>query len=191
MKIVIDSSVLEKRGFTMQDFSIILYYFSGGSGVLNEKLCLELWENGFLKKIPDGFQFHEGKKTKLKAWMLESSNDQDQVTRLTNLAKAMQNEYPEGKKGNKYYWRDSTKIIAARLAVFIKKYGDHEDEEFINATKNYVKSYNGDYTYMELLKYFIYKKKKESGEETSSLASYLENASEVSLQDRDWTTNIV
>ena len=192
MKITIDSSVLEKEGYSMQDFAIILYYISGGTGILNEEWCNKLWESGFLKKVNGGYQAHEGKRPKLRTWFIKSSTTPDTMERLTELAKAMQEVFPSGRKSDKYYWRDSTKVIAQRLALFIKKYGDYEDDKFIQAAKNYVSSFNGNYEFMQLLKYFIYKKDTVTGEENSQLASYLDNVDDVNNTiDRDWTTNLV
>lgn len=191
MRITIDSSVLQEDGFTMQDFAVVLYYMSGGSGILNNDICEELWERGFLKKVLDGYQFHEGKRAKIRTWLVKSKAPKKELERLTNLAKALQNEFPEGKKDSKYYWRDSTKIIAQRLAMFIERYGDYSDEDFIAATRAYVSSYNGNYAYMQLLKYFIYKKDKATGDENSQLSSYLDNLNSESPQERDWTTNLV
>lgn len=191
MKITIDSEVVRGAGFTMQDFSVILYYLSGGTGVLNEKLCESLWEDGFLKKTSEGYAFHEGKLSKIRTWIVKSSVSADSLDRVTRLAKEMQEVFPEGKKDGKYYWRDSTKIIAQRLVSFIKKFGDYEDEEFIEATKAYVKSFNGDYSFMQLLKYFIYKRDNNSGEVNSQLSSYIENLGEGDTLDNDWTTKLV
>lgn len=191
MKITIDSSVLEKDGFTLTDFAVVLYYLGGGTGVLNETLCSNLREQGFLKKVSDGYQFHEGKRTKIRSWIIRSNTQDNVLERLSNIAQAMQKEFPEGKKSSKYYWRDSTKVITQRLALFIKKYGDYDDEDFVNAAREYVKSFNGNYEFMQLLKYFIYKKDTNTGEESSQLASYLDNAGESSLQEKDWTTNLI
>lgn len=190
MKFTLDSLVLEKHGVTMQQFSVLLYYMSGGTGVLNEALCSELREDGFLKKVKDGYQFHEGKISNVRTWIAESNNSVSELDRLTRIAKEMQEAFPEGRRDNKYYWRDSTKVIAQRLAKFISKYGDYEDDKFTKAAKDYVSSFNGNYEFMQLLKYFIYKKDS-SGEENSQLSSYLDNEGKESLQDRDWTTNVV
>lgn len=192
MKVVIDSKVLEEDGFTMQDFSIILYYFSGGSGTLNEELCEKLREYGFLKRVPDGYQFHEGKNSKMKTWKMKSEGGPKGVDRLIAIAKAMQEEFPEGKKsGTTHYWRDSAKVIAQRLSRFIEKYGDYPDEDFAKAAKNYVESFNGNYSFMQVLRYFIYKRDTKTGDEVSQLASFLDNADQQSLKDKDWTSNLV
>lgn len=189
MKLTIDSAVLEKDDITMQEFSVILYYLSGGSGVIHKELCSDLREKGFLKKVEGGYQFHEGKKPKVRTWIIKSSNSPEAMDRLTLLAEAMQSVYPSGKKmGTNYYWRDSTKVIAQRLAMFFKKYGDKSDEEIIKATRDYVESFNGDYQYMRLLKYFIYKK--EDGDEESPLSSCLDNAGQENTENRNWMDSV-
>ena len=84
-----------------------------------------------------------------------------------------------------------------RLSKFFLKYGNnHTDEEIINATKRYVDSFNGNYQYMQLLKYFIWKNKV-TGEEVvrgrivgeverqSQLAAWLEDKEEKSV-NHDW-----
>ena len=89
-------------------------------------------------------------------------------------------------------WRDSVPLITKRLKAFIKKYGDnYTDKEIIEATKKYVESFNGDYRYMQLLKYFILKRvNTQDGEieDTSQLLSYLSNTGE-DLTD-DWNTSL-
>ena len=104
--------------------------------------------------------------------------------------------YPNGKKGGtQYYWRDSTNVIAKKLKAVIKKYGDcFTDEQAIDATKRYVASFNGNYQFMQLLKYFICKNVVKGGEveEQSQLLSYIENAgqSDNAQQEIDWETEL-
>lgn len=189
MKFTIDSTVLERDNITMQEFSIILYYLSGGVGTLHKELCSDLREKGFLKKVGDSYEFHEGKKSKIRTWIVNSSNSSETMDRLTSLAETMQSIYPTGKKmGTNDYWRDSTKVIAQRLAMFFKKYGDRPDELIIRATRGYVESFNGEYQYMRLLKYFIYKK--EGGDEVSPLASYLDNAGQEDTENLNWRDKV-
>ena len=102
--------------------------------------------------------------------------------------------YPKGKKeGTSYMWRDSKSIIAKRLRALVKRYNvSFTDEQAINATKRYVESFNGNYKYMQLLKYFISKKTAIDGsiEETSQLLSYIENEGQEDANN-DWTTNCI
>lgn len=97
--------------------------------------------------------------------------------RFLNLAGMLIELFPRGKKeGTNYMWRDSKAIIAKRLKAVVKKYNaEFTDEEAVEATRRYVSSFNGDYRYMQLLKYFIMKKNLVTGEENSQFLSYLEN----------------
>ena len=191
MKITIDSKVLEEDGLSMQDFSILLYYISGGSGTLNKELCEKLREDGFLMRVPDGYKFHNGKNTKIRTWMMKSDKGTGKFDRLIAIAEAMRKEFPEGRKeGTTLYWRDSTKVIAQRLSKFIEKYGNHPDEDFVKAAKNYVAYFNGNYSYMQTLRYFIYKKDTKTGDEASQLSSWMDNADQ-HTPDNDWTSTIV
>mgnify|MGYP000153852411 FL=1 len=98
--------------------------------------------------------------------------------RFENLANKLRELYPSGKKeGTNYYWKDSTRVIANKLKALSKNYGDFTDEEAIEATKKYIESFNGNYTYMQLLKYFISKREFKCGElvDNSQLMSYIQN----------------
>lgn len=122
--------------------------------------------------------------------LIESEPDiQKEGDRFDKLADKLRELYPNGKKDNVYHWRDSTKVIAKRLRLFAKKYGsDFTDEQAIEATKRYVESFNGNYKYMQLLKYFIMKNTNDGGQiaEVSQLLSYMENADEDVQYNVDW-----
>lgn len=103
------------------------------------------------------------------------------------LAEALIKLFPKGAKKSSDSlsgtpWRGNKKDIAARLRKFFDKYGKYSFEDIIDATKRYVDSFNGDYTYMRVLKYFIWKEEKQYDEfgiyktnPTSDLADFLEN----------------
>ena len=74
--------------------------------------------------------------------------------------------------------------ISLRLKKFFKLYDNtYTDEQILTAAKNYVETFNGQYNYMRVLKYFIWKDEKKLTEdekiqvvEISDLANYIENA---------------
>ena len=104
---------------------------------------------------------------------------------LKKLATELKEIYPKGKKPNtSYYWADGVALIEARLKLFFRKFGYYDPEEIIDATKRYVDSFNGDYSYMRTLKYFIFKdvKGEEGIEKSSDLLNFIENKNE-STQD--------
>ena len=87
-------------------------------------------------------------------------------------------------------WRDSTAVIARKLKTLVVKY-DYEftEEQALKATKAYVESFNGDYTYMQLLKYFILKTMPD-GEIRSDFMSYIENEGHEDDIGKDWNTSL-
>jgi hypothetical protein len=112
--------------------------------------------------------------------------------RYDKLAKKMQELFPEGKKpGTKLMWRDSQAMIAKKLKALVKKYGvKFTDEEALDATKKYVNSFNGDYQFMQVLKYFISKRNQLTGEETSQFLSYIENAGQEDVNNDSWRDSV-
>ena len=90
-------------------------------------------------------------------------------------------------------WRDSKSIIAKRLKSLVSRYKvEFTDEQAIKATERYVKSFNGNYQFMQLLKYFISKTIIVDGrtEEVSQLLSYIENEDSENINN-DWTTRLI
>jgi len=116
----------------------------------------------------------------------------DKKDRFELLAIKLRELFPAGKKeGTNYYWRDSIRVITNKLKAVTKQYGEFTDEQAIDATKRYVESFNGNYTYMQLLKYFISKKEAKNGElvENSQLMSYIENAGQDNYNN-NWTAEL-
>ena len=119
-------------------------------------------------------------------------NNGDDSDRYDELADKLRELYPKGRKeGTSYLWRDSHAKIANKLRTLVKKYNfKFTDEQAINATKRYIESFNGNYSYMQLLKYFILKKDKDTGEENSQLMSYIENEDCTDAGNDDWMNEV-
>lgn len=100
----------------------------------------------------------------------------DKEEEFLSLAEKMREIFPSGKKaGTTYPWRDSTPIIARKLKTIVAKFNfKFTEEQAINATKRYVESFNGNYQYMQLLKYFILKQTN-TGELRSDFMALIEN----------------
>ena len=127
--------------------------------------------------------------------IVDSDKNQKSEDNLTNLATKLKEIFPKGKKdGTNYYWADGAALIVRRLKLFFKKYGNtYTDKQIIQATSKYVESFNGNYTYMRLLKYFIFKEKVGAAGEVegdSELISYIENAGQEDNLSNDWTTTL-
>lgn len=112
---------------------------------------------------------------------------------IKELAEKLREIYPEGKMpGTSYYYRCNRADIVKKLKSFFRRYGDYTPEQIIEATQRYVASFNGNYTYLRLLKYFIWKDENKDGEtlQVSQLADWIENKGQVNSTNADWTTSL-
>lgn len=130
--------------------------------------------------------------------LLDSDKDRVSEDRIEKLAAELMKIFPREKKaGTCHYFRGNKKDNTLKLKKFFKLYGDkYTDEQIIEAAKKYVASFNGNYSYMRILKYFIWKDQRkvdENGvgyiEETSDLASYIDNL-DADTHDTDWTSTL-
>jgi hypothetical protein len=130
--------------------------------------------------------------------LCESSDSIDDEERLLNLAKKMRECFPEGRMpGTAYYYRCNNREVVLKLKKFFTQYGNYPDDKIIDATKRFVASFQGNYRYLPLIKYFISKNKlimDEDGQnhvsEVSELASYLENNTDKEqTSNDDWLMN--
>lgn len=127
--------------------------------------------------------------------IMDSDKEQEPQDRLIQLAARLKEIFPKGKKdGTNYYWADGVALIVRRLKLFFKKYGNKfTDEQIIQAAEKYVQGFNGNYQYMRLLKYFIFKEKVGANGEVegdSELISYIENAGQEEDLKDDWTSTL-
>ena len=203
MKIVLDTEVCKKEG---KDVDLALYLISLLCG---SKITQNTFEKARQQRLltfsqmydvrnpfPDYVTLTDTGEHIVESLMASSVNVASEE-RCTQLAEKLREIFPAGKKpGYAYTWRDSVSCIADRLKKFFMKYGEYTDEQVIEATKAYVASFNGNYTYMQLLKYFIWKNKV-TGEEVvrgrivgevekqSQLAAWIEDTPEKSTS-ADW-----
>lgn len=175
-KISINKDVLEKYNLSMDEFLVLLLTY-------NKANIHKVRESLVNKGLADYSVVDDT--------LIISSTTKDLITSVTidsdvtviskdkefkELAEKLKEIFPKGKKaGTTYMWRDSTAVIARKLKTLVVKY-DYEftEEQALKATKAYVESFNGDYTYMQLLKYFILKTTPD-GEIRSDFMSYIEN----------------
>lgn len=130
--------------------------------------------------------------------LLDSDKDKPSPERIETLAVRLADIFPKGKKaGTCYYFKGNRKDNVLRLKKFFKLYGHYTDEQILDAAQRYVDSFNGNYTYMRILKYFIWKddvKKDAEGngyvDEHSDLANWIENKDSVNTSNADWTTSL-
>lgn len=196
--ITLNKDVAEKNNVTIAELLLLISIENNFDLVDAENLLIT---KGYITANRSGNSFDNKWRVTLKGKhlidtiIIESDKNQVEDNRLTNLATQLKKIFPEGKKdGTNLYWTEGIVLIERRLKTFFKKYGnDFNDEDIINAAQSYVDSFNGNYRLMRVLKYFIFKEKKNDNgeiESESDLINYIENAGQVENLKNDWTSTI-
>ena len=197
MKLTIDQTILDKNNLTIEEF--FFFFLSAREvdiGVISQSLVA--------KGLADKDLFSSGKlvfsdkvKDLLSTISIESDkNVIDKDSEFTELATELREIYPAGRKdGTTYMWRGTTAEVAKKLKTLVVKYGyTINREDVLKATKEYVNSFNGNYRYMQLLKYFILKSVKDADGNVdikSELMSLIENSDQIDAQRDDWVSNMI
>lgn len=197
MKLTIDQTVLDKNGLTLEEF-LVLYL--GAKDVDIESVSQSLIAKG----LADKDLFSNGKivvSDKIKDLISTISIDSDKNvidkdSEFMKLATELREIYPAGRKdGTTYMWRGTTAEVAKKLKTLVVKYGyTINREDVLKATKEYVNSFNGNYRYMQLLKYFILKSVRDADGNVdikSELMSLIENSGQIDAQRDDWVSNMI
>lgn len=154
-------------------------------------------KKALVKDIFNKYLVTQGYDERVSNILLDSEKDRQPQDKIELLAKQMMELFPALKKaGSSQYFRGNKKDITLRLKKFFKLYGNKfSNDQIIIATKKYVESFNGNYTYMRVLKYFIWKDEKRIDsdgigyiDEVSDLASYIENNGKEF--NNEWAANI-
>lgn len=203
MKITIDKEVCIKHKMTPQEVMIALAVRIGGfedsiENMVNREILVDdntykvtqHWSDVLDEIISDSSD------------KVEKSDEE-----LLELAKQMRELYPQGKMKDRYgrmtpyYYRCNNGEVVKKLKKFFTIFGSVSNEDILDATKRYVASFQGNYTGMRLIKYFIIKddvKPSEDGtghvEQISDLATFLENKEsegEEGVNNDDWTTKLI
>lgn len=204
MKIVIDIDKCRELGMTLDVAFYLLALYS------KHPIKLETFEqmisHGFMEYkllrhgfptlceiTPEGIESAESLLLNSEYTERREDSEGNIRDRFDILADKLRELFPKGRKeGTNLQWRDSTAIISKRLKTIVKKYGiSFTDEEAIDATKRYIESFNGDYRYMQVLMYFIFKNEIVNGtkEERSQFMSYLQNKED--MVNNDWSYELV
>ena len=197
MKLTIDQTILDKNNLTLEEFLVLfLSAREVDIGVISQSLVA--------KGLADKDLFSSGKlvisdkvKDLVSTISIESDkNVIDKDSEFTELATELREIYPAGRKdGTTYMWRGTTAEVAKKLKTLVVKYGyTINREDVLKATKEYVNSFNGNYRYMQLLKYFILKSVRDADGNVdikSELMSLIENSDQIDAQRDDWVSNMI
>ena len=203
MKITIDKKVCIKHKMTPQEVMIALAVRIGGfedsiENMVNREILVD--DNTY--KVTQHWSDVLDEIISDSSGSVEKSDEE-----LLELAKQMRELYPQGKMKDRYgrmtpyYYRCNNGEVVKKLKKFFTIFGSVSNEDILDATKRYVASFQGNYTGMRLIKYFIIKddvKPSEDGtghvEQISDLATFLENKEsegEEGVNNDDWTTKLV
>lgn len=198
MKITIDEKVCLKHKMTMQEFLISLAVRIGGF----EKTIDNMVGREILVDVGGQMQVTQHWSDVLDEIIAESGGCTKSEDELKELAKKMIEAYPHGAmidrrtgKPTTYFFQCNNYEVRAKLKSFYARYGEYPDEDILDAEKRYVARWNGNYQQMGFrqLKYFIFKKDKDTGEISSPLLDFLENkeSEEEGVNNDDWTTKVI
>lgn len=182
MTITIDEDVCKSLGLSMPEVLALALVKTGTDIPL---LFANLEDKkAIVKDMFNKYLVTMGYDERLSSVLLDSDKDRQPQDRIELLASQMMELFPALKKaGSSQYFRGNRKDVTLRLKKFFKLYGNKfSNEQILAATKKYVESFNGNYTYMRVLKYFIWKDEKRVDSdgmgyvnEISDLATYIEN----------------
>ena len=192
MNLVINEAILEQYNMTIEEY-FVLYIAAKDMDI--GKIQQSVIAKGFANKdlFYDNKLILSNEVKKLLEDIIIDSTDTKDISEefYIDLAKQLKELYPTGRKaGTNYMWRGTTVEIAKKLKTLVVKYGYKlNKEEILNVTKEYVASFNGNYRYMPLLKYFILKAKTDADGNTeviSPLMSLIENKGQLEQEREDW-----
>lgn len=195
MNISISEEILSKWNLTLQEFLFLLFNIKEGD---TEECITSLVNKGWAaRNLYDQTKIviSNNRKDDV-ATILVDSEKVDTKLEFEDLADKLREIFPKGKKpGTTYMWRDTTAVIAKKLKILVTKYNcKFTEEQAIKATQAYVSSFNGNYKYMQLLKYFILKTPTNASgdvELRSDFMSYIDNAGQEDQLREDWMSNMI
>lgn len=195
MKLAINEDVLSKYNLSLGEFLLLYLSYKGenikastDSLIQKELISKDLFSEG-------NYVLSDNSKELLSSIIIDSDEAViDKDAEFYNLATKLRELYPKGRKpGTTYMWRGTIIEVAKKLKTLVAKYKcSFTEEQAISATQRYISSFNGDYTKMRLLKYFILKTERDADGNavlTSDLMSFIEN--EETESNNDWTTTLV
>lgn len=192
MRYTIDDAILSKYNLTEEEFIALVVSF--------RDLDIQRGNDNLVAKgiadrnIYDKTKIVLSDNTKNMISSIIVDSDKETINReeeFLDVAQSLRELYPKGKKpGTTYMWKDSNTIIAQKLKTLVVKFGyKFTKEQAIEATRRYIESFRGDYRYMQLLKYFILKTDRSTGEIRSDFMSYIDNENQGEVNS-NWLSEI-
>ena len=196
MKFTIDQVILDKYNITIEEFLVLyLSVKDVDIGTIMQSLIAKGFADKDLFSNNKVIVSDKIKELITTIFIDSDKNVIDKDSEYTELAILLRELYPTGRKeGTTYMWRGTIVEVAKKLKTLVVKYGySLNKEEVIQATKEYINSFNGNYKYMQLLKYFILKSVRDADgnvEVKSELMSLIENKGQIDSQKNEWMSTL-
>lgn len=197
MKLAINEKILAENNLTLNEYLFLLFNARGGD--VHECIASLIAKGWAGADLFDDTKIVLSDNTKENVFNVLVDSDklvENKQDDFETIANKLREIFPKGNKaGTNYNWRGSTAEIARKLKNLVVKYGcKFTEEEAIEATKAYVASFNGDYKYMKLLKYFLLKTPRNNNgdvEIESDFMTYLENKGAAEEHNGNWAVDVV
>ena len=195
MTISINEKICENHGITLEELLAVLLVKSVDN--LSELFESLVAKNILYKDLFGNYMVTQSWQDLADTILLDSDKELNHDEDLEALAITLMGLFPQGKKeGTNLYYKCNKKDVTLKLKKFLKLYGNYTSEQIIEATKRYVQSFNGNYSYMRVLKYFTWKNEikmnyegKRIVEEVSDLANWIENSD--TLVNNNWPSTLI
>lgn len=199
MYLEIETQVLKKFGLSIEDLGLLVFCTNNPISLANakgNKIIKKLWLYGFLDRKKHHYLVNKDKLFRIIISMKDGAKEIKE--RAAALAPLLIEIFPKGKKpGTNQYWRGNRVEVTNKLQKFFSMFGnEYTNEQIIEATTKYVNSFNGNYSFMRVLKYFIWKNVLRIGEsvnnieEVSDLLTFLDNEGQENEITTDWATEL-
>lgn len=182
MNITINTKILQKHNLSLGEFLLMLlgYFEIDLEDCHSNIIKRALAEKNVMKNM--GIILSNNNKDLVAQILLESNEKViNSGIDFEELARELMNCYPQGNKpGTTHKWRGTTDMIAQKLRTLVAIHDFHfTPEEAIQATINYVSSFESPYQDMLLLRSFLLTTKKSSTDGSNEIESlfmtYIEN----------------
>ena len=202
MKITIDEKKCFKHKMTVQETLLALVIRNLDNTLTLDGVLDNMTAREILVKNKDDYAVTQHWSDVLDEILAESGGCTMSDEELKVLAKKMIDNYPHGAmidrrtgRPTTYYFQCNNYEVRAKLKSFFARYGTYSEEELLDAEERYVARWNNNYQQpgFRQLKYFIFKKDKQTDEISSPLLDFLENkeSEEEEVTNDDWTTNMI
>lgn len=171
----LDEELIEKSGLTLQEVLFLLLIKEDGTYI---KAMNSLYRKNAISGGGEKMYISLDSFDKIEYLLTKKNKTKNNKFSHESLIVKMMEIFPNSiQVSSGKNFRGNRNDNMERMQKFFLFYDKYKDSDILNATERYVKSFNGDYSYMRRLPYFIWRAEIKEGVlmRNSDLATYLEN----------------